>query len=156
MTARPHALVVPALVSFVAVALAGTPALADVISNEEGACQQKAAGDACDLDGKAGKCTKSTCGRNDYSDGVPPKSIQVECLLCEPAKDEPTEVPAKTDAKATTVEPTKTAGEAKNTEVPKTKGCANASIGEPSTAIGSAVLGIVLLGLGWRRRRPAP
>jgi hypothetical protein len=140
-----------ALVAFFTVASASAAARADVISNEEGACQGKAAGDACDLDGKAGRCATSTCSRNDYSDGPPPKQKQVECLLCDPAA-KAEETPAKTDPKATTVEPTKAASESKQSEVPTTRGCANASIASPSTMIGSSVLGLVLLGLARRGR----
>ena len=148
-SSRPSSLL--GFAAFVALALGATAARADVISDEEGACRDKASGDTCTFDGKEGKCVKSTCSRNDYSDGPPPKTKQVECMICELGAK--VEVPAKTDPKAATVEPTKTAGDAKQSDVPKTKGCANASIGEPSTAIGSSVLGIVLLGLALRRGR---
>ena len=148
-----------AFAAFVGLALGATAAAADLIADEEAVCQEKAEGDSCSANGQAGRCAKSKCGKNDYSDGVPPKHVQVDCLVCAPApaKDEPApeenEIPAKTDPKASTVEPTKTAGDAKRSEVPKTQGCANARIGEPSTAIGSSVLGLVLVGLAWRRRR---
>jgi MYXO-CTERM domain-containing protein len=142
-----------ALVSFVGIALGATSAAADVISDEEAECDGKTDGDSCSLDGKAGSCAKSSCGKNDYSDGVPPKHVQVDCLVCVPAKDDPSETPAKTDPKATTVEPTKTAGDAKSSEVPTTRGCANARVADPSTAAGCGVLGLVLLGLARRRRR---
>jgi hypothetical protein len=53
---------------------------ADVIDPREDACRGRRAGDTC---GGGGRCVQSTCGRNDYSGGVPPKSIRVSCLLCE-------------------------------------------------------------------------
>jgi len=53
---------------------------ADVIDPREDACRGRRAGDTC---GGGGRCVQSTCGRNDYSGGVPPKSISVSCLLCQ-------------------------------------------------------------------------
>lgn len=148
---RPHRVL--AFTAFVGLALDATPAAADLITDEEAVCQSKSEGDACTLADAAGSCAKSKCGKNDYSDGVPPKHVEVDCLVCVATKDAPKELPAKTDPKAATVEPTKTAGDAKSSEVPKTQGCANARIGEPSTAVGSGVLGLLLVGLASRRRR---
>jgi len=153
---RSHRALVP-LLAFVGLALGATPAVADVISDEEAECRDKSKGDPCTLSGQAGQCAASKCGKNDYSDGVPPKHVEVDCLVCRPGDAEaPADADPKAaaaDPKATTVEPTKTAGDAKNTEVPKTKGCGSAQIGDPSLAGGSGVLGIVLAGLALRRRR---
>jgi hypothetical protein len=144
---RSHRALASLVGAFVGLAAGATPVLADVISDEEAVCRDKSEGSLCRALGKAGRCTKSTCSRNDYSDGVPPKTVQSECVVCL-SRDERADEP-----QANTVEPTKTAGDSKNTEVPTTKGCGNARIGEPSTALGSSVLGIVLLGLALRRRR---
>jgi MYXO-CTERM domain-containing protein len=79
----------------------GLPSLAhaDIISDEEGACRGKDAGAACQVDGKAGSCVASTCYRNDYSNGPPPKSKQVECLECKPGEAAP--APTEPDTKST-------------------------------------------------------
>ena len=58
-------------------------ARADVAPPNLGGCQDKKAGDACKTDdGKDGYCKTSTCSRNDYSQGTPPRSVDYECLLC--------------------------------------------------------------------------
>ncbi len=144
MTARHRPL---ALASFLAVLLPAGPAAADLISDDEAECQGKAAGDACSLQGEAGSCAKATCSRNDYSDGPPPKQMQVECLRCQPgaaeakAPAEPTN--AQTDPKSPSSDPAPA----------KAKGCSSARIADPSLAIGSSVLGIALLGIALRGRR---
>jgi len=128
-----------------------TVAAADVISDEEGQCRSKNEGDACSIGDDAGSCVKSTCARNDYSEGVPPKTKSVECLICkvgeapepveaeEPAEAEDPAEDAKTDAKAETKVP-----EAKPA---KSGGC---TVGGPAP-VG---LGLLLLGAAaWTRRR---
>jgi hypothetical protein len=81
--------VLPAFALFVGITVTMTmtivgDARADIISDNQAVCRDKAAGDACEVDGKAGKCAKSTCSRNDYSGGTPPKQVSSECLICEP------------------------------------------------------------------------
>ncbi|MCR9164259.1 MAG: MYXO-CTERM sorting domain-containing protein [Nannocystaceae bacterium] len=68
------------------VALSPTVVLADVISDEEGQCRSKKEGDVCEIGDEKGVCAKSSCARNDYSEGVPPKTKQVECLICDVTK----------------------------------------------------------------------
>ena len=62
--------------------LAGV-ALADIPPSDTSGCNGKAAGEACKRDdGSAGACVKSTCSRNDYSNGPPPTQVQYECMRC--------------------------------------------------------------------------
>lgn len=69
------------LVLLVAV-LAGA-AWADVPPLDTSGCNGKAAGDSCKRDdGSAASCVKSTCSRNDYSNGPPPTQVSYECLVC--------------------------------------------------------------------------
>ena len=71
-----------------------TVAWADVISEEEDQCRAKNEGDACSVGDEAGRCAKDSCSRNDYSEGVPPKTISVECLICKTGEaPKPAEVP---------------------------------------------------------------
>lgn len=129
-------------------------ARADLISDEEAQCQQAAEGAACDLGGKPGVCAKSTCHRNDYSDGPPPKSKSVDCLVCM-AKDE---VPA-TDTKATlsttetkTAADTKTpSGESKPATTTKS-GCASGGTDTGAWQLGCIALGLGLVAFGRRRQ----
>ena len=66
------ALLVPALAS------------ADIPPPNTESCGSQEAGASCKTDdGKAGACVKSTCSRNDYSNGVPPTTENYECLICE-------------------------------------------------------------------------
>jgi len=55
---------------------------ADAISFEESACRGKVAGLSCGDDSFRGVCKRDTCGRNDYSDGWPPTTKEVSCLVC--------------------------------------------------------------------------
>lgn len=66
------------------IAIPATSAMADVISEEESVCRSREEGDACTISGRKGACAKSTCSRNDYSNGPPPTIKQVECLVCDP------------------------------------------------------------------------
>ena len=72
MTRTFHRIWVPVLVML---ALAAGPARGDVISPEQASCRGKATGTACDVEGKAGACQPSTCGRLDYSHGTPPTNL---------------------------------------------------------------------------------
>jgi len=33
---------------------------------------------------ESGSCAKAKCTRNDYSEGAPPKTKQVDCMVCKP------------------------------------------------------------------------
>lgn len=61
---------------------AGT-AYADVVPPNSTECSNLAAGAACvDDNKKPGVCTSQTCSELDYSDGSPPGTKQVPCVLC--------------------------------------------------------------------------
>lgn len=138
-------------------ALAPSVAQADIISDEEANCRSQKAGDACTIAGEAGTCQKSTCARNDYSEGVPPKTKQVECMVCKPGAaptavaeegDPPTPDEAKDEKVDAKDESSKGAGAKKEDEASsKSGGC---------TVGGSAPSGLGLLmfgGVVFRRRR---
>ena len=66
----------------VCVLLAGS-AWADVAPADSSGCRDKTQGVSCTRDdGTTGTCAKATCSKNDYSNGVPPKSVTYECLKC--------------------------------------------------------------------------
>lgn len=57
--------------------------LADIPPPDSQGCRDAKVGAKCKTDGKkTGTCVKSTCTRNDYSEGPPPKLVAVECLVC--------------------------------------------------------------------------
>lgn len=65
-------------------------ALADIPPSDTSGCNGKQAGEACKRDdGSAGACAKSTCSRNDYSNGPPPTQVQYECVRCGDAPPAP-------------------------------------------------------------------
>jgi hypothetical protein len=65
------------------IALLAAPAFADILPDEVGACQGKAAGSACTTpEGEAGTCSKMSISRPDYSTGIPPTYKQIEMLGC--------------------------------------------------------------------------
>ncbi len=71
--------------------LLASAAWADVPPADVDGCRGKAVGDACDLDdGTAGFCRQETCGRLDYSQGVPPKSVEYDCVRCVASPTTPT------------------------------------------------------------------
>jgi hypothetical protein len=58
-------------------------ARADIPPPNSADCATKAVGDRCKKDdGTMGTCESSTCSRNDYSQGIPPKSVSYECKKC--------------------------------------------------------------------------
>lgn len=133
--------------------------MADLISDEEAQCGSNKVGEACTVAGEAGTCQKSTCSRNDYSEGVPPKTKQVECMVCKagaapPEPPEPVaeakgarEAEAGKDAKAESRGGASKDPEAKSKDDAKAGGC---TVGGPAP-LG---LGLVLLGgVFWMRRR---
>ncbi len=138
-------------------ALAPGVATADLISDEEGQCRSKKEGDACEAGGESGTCQKSTCSRNDYSEGVPPKTKQVECMVCKPGAPDPEPVaeekaPEPDDSKeaeaASKDEASKDAKAGSEDEASsKSGGC---TVGSPAPL----ALGLLLLGgVFWTRRR---
>lgn len=134
-------------------ALAPNVAMADLISDEEAQCRSETVGEACTIAGEAGTCQKSTCSRNDYSEGVPPKTKQVECMVCKPGAAPPAPVAEESDApeadKDAKTDASKDAKAGSQDEATSSKsgGC---------TVGGPAPLGLGLLLLGgvfWTRRR---
>ena len=84
-------------------ALFASAAWADIPSPDSSGCRGKTAGATCKRDdGSDATCVASTCSRNDYSNGPPPKSVQYECLECLPGpapaqkKESCSAVPAQT------------------------------------------------------------
>lgn len=73
------------------------PAFADIPPSDTSGCSGKTEGAACEKDDRsAGVCVKSTCGRNDYSNGPPPRRVSYECLKCGTATAAaPAEAPKK-------------------------------------------------------------
>jgi hypothetical protein len=68
---------------FAALCAGAAVALADVPPPDLGGCSGKTAGASCQKDdGSAGTCADSTCTRNDYSEGPPPKQVDYPCLKC--------------------------------------------------------------------------
>lgn len=63
--------------------------VADLVISEEDVCRGLKPGAACRASLSEGVCTQSTCTRNDYSEGVPPKQKVVECLKCVPRSATP-------------------------------------------------------------------
>ena len=77
----------PALVktrlTLVMVALCSNVSLADLVSEEAGACRGLAAGGACSLpDGSEGQCVAKMVSRPVSSTGIPPGVKQIEELTC--------------------------------------------------------------------------
>lgn len=63
--------------------LVASAALADVPPPDSSGCNGKQAGASCKNDqDKPGSCVAAKCTRNDYSGGVPPKSVEYDCLRC--------------------------------------------------------------------------
>lgn len=72
------------------VVLLACAAWGDIPPRDTSGCRDKKNGAVCKRDdGKAGVCATSTCSRNDYSNGPPPKSVQYECLVCAAAEPKP-------------------------------------------------------------------
>lgn len=63
--------------------LSGTVVLADIPPANATPCSNAQAGQVCTTDdGRPGTCVPTRVSRPDYSEGVPPKTKQVEMLLC--------------------------------------------------------------------------
>lgn len=122
------------------------PAFADVISDEQAVCRDKAKGDACTVGDQEGHCQDSSCSRRDYTNGPPGKMVNVPCVVCAPgaAASKPE---GKTDAK--------TGGKSEATPPVKTQGKRGCSVGAGPATLGSVLFGVALLVLA-RRRRATP
>jgi hypothetical protein len=117
-------------------------ALADVPPADSQGCQSKSVGDSCKRDdGSAGTCVTSTCSRNDYSGGMPPKRAQYECVKCGAATATPAPAPTPEPAPPTTNTVSSPPAE------PDKKNTCAAMPGESLAA-----LSLVLLGLRRSRR----
>ena len=75
------------------------PALADIPPADSVGCREKTAGAACKRDDQSeGTCVTATCSKNDYSGGIPPKTVSYDCLKCGTAVVAPTPAPAPAPA----------------------------------------------------------
>jgi hypothetical protein len=78
-----------------AVLLLSSAAWADLPPSNSWGCQNKLANAACETDdGKPGLCQPARCSRLDYSSGIPPKTIEYDCLLCVETAPAPAKKPA--------------------------------------------------------------
>ena len=148
---NPLVYLLPMLTLVVGLGVAGS-VHADIISDEEASCRDKKEGDPCEADSKSGTCAKSKCGKNDYSDGPPPKRTMADCLVCTPgaakeAAPAKEATPAKTDTPAKEAAPAKT----DTKESGAAKGCSSAGGDGSSWLVASVVLGLGLVGFARRR-----
>lgn len=115
-------------------------AAADVPPPEENTiCDGKKAGDACSTASVAdGRCVADTCSRLDYSNGVPPQSVEYACQRCAPASEA-----GAGEAKGGAETP------AAPSEPPGAeKGCSVDPVGAPAAGL----LTLALAAIGRRRR----
>lgn len=78
-----------------AVLVAG-PVFADIPPSDTAGCASAEEGTACKTDqGVPGSCVTSTCSRNDYSEGPPPKVKTYECKKCVSSAPAPAPVAEK-------------------------------------------------------------
>jgi hypothetical protein len=148
-----------AVFALVALGFAGS-ARADIISDEEAQCRSAAEGDACTLGSTPGVCTKSTCSRNDYSDGPPPKTVTSDCFVCVAKPEGKADAKVADDKATLSTNETKTAGdsktpsgESKPTTTTTKSGCASAAQGTGAWQLACIGLGLGLVALGRRRVR---
>lgn len=155
------------------------PAHANIQSPGQEACAKKKAGDACELpSGESGSCKPSKCNELDYSQGSPPKSIEVDCVVCEAGGTQPPgpgpggeppgpgpvgvgdgggEPPGPGAGGPTEEAKSPTAGEpatgvgSPSPEPPATD--SKCSVSAQGSAAGGVWLGVVLLAAARRRRR---
>lgn len=73
------------------------------------ACDRSTAGAACEHpSGQPAQCVAAKCSKLDYSQGTPPRSIEHDCLQCQPgaaATPDPAPAPAPTSAPTPTPAP---------------------------------------------------
>ena len=127
--------------------LGSAPAFADVIAPDVAACQSGSAGSVCTVDGAKGSCQVSRCSRLDYSQGVPPRVAESDCLKCIPGTGEKAPAPEKAGEKAGEKPP-----EPAKVEAPKASSCAAAPASEDARGLGLGWV-VVLAGALWFRRR---
>jgi MYXO-CTERM domain-containing protein len=134
--------------AFAGMTFAGT-ARADLPPSEDvEVCSGSKAGDACEAEGKSGKCVTHSCSRLDYSGGTPPESVSYDCLRCDESGAAAPEPEASPDPKANPT-PVETPAEKGTPEVPvESKGACSVVVEG-----GPAPLALVLLALVRRRRR---
>jgi len=107
-------------------------ARADVPPPNMDGCRGKQAGAKCTTDSQGdGTCKQERCSRLDYSNGIPPGSVEYDCLLC--AASEPGAA-------------TPPAAEPDAAPVPEAKGSS-------CTTVPGASLGLTVLVAGWLARR---
>ena len=71
--------------------------------NMEG-CHGKQAGAKCTTDRQEdGTCKQERCSRLDYSNGIPPGSVEYDCLLCAASEPADAPVPEEKGSSCTTV-----------------------------------------------------
>ncbi|CAK0756224.1 hypothetical protein CCP4SC76_2740004 [Gammaproteobacteria bacterium] len=79
---KPECLIAKAI--FVAWSVIGSWVVyADIPPRGEQECHEKQPGEKCRMDNGSGVCTKTMCGKLDYRNGTPPKSIKVPCVICQ-------------------------------------------------------------------------
>jgi hypothetical protein len=123
----------------VAVLTLASSARADVPPPNMEGCLNHEAGAKCTTDsGSDGTCQKKTCSRLDYSHGVPPGSIDYDCMLCVASASGSTPPPASTPAES---------------NAPATSAPAATAKGNSCAAMPGESLGLVVLVAGWLARR---
>ncbi len=65
------------------IALVAVASRADIPPRDTRGCAEKKVGEACQTDDRqAGQCATSKCVGRDYSQGMPPRPKEYECLRC--------------------------------------------------------------------------
>lgn len=71
------------LALILSMALGNIPAFADIPPRDTHGCVDKKVGDACLNDEKQdGRCANTKCVGRDYSQGMPPRQKEYDCLRC--------------------------------------------------------------------------
>lgn len=126
----------------IALFAATTTARADVLPPGGDPCANAVAGGTCSqASGDPGTCVAGKCSKLDYSQGSPPRSIETDCLRCEPTG-------AATPTATTTPPPIGADGPPPQPVTPTP----DAQRGCNMTAPAGAPLLVLLLGLARRRR----
>lgn len=132
------ALLIPGLAIALASSLMVPRAAHADIAQPPDPCDGKAKGDPCD----GGVCVTEKCSKLDYSKGVPPSSVEYDCVKC---RAKPADAPAPAAG-----DPATPAAPVTPAPTPKASGCSLAGDGG-----GLSLALLVLLAAGYRRsRRP--
>jgi hypothetical protein len=124
------------LALILSMALGNIPAFADIPPRDTHGCVDKKVGDACLNDEKQdGRCANTRCVGRDYSQGMPPRQKEYDCLRCGTAD--------KLEAAGIDAGPVVVPAPATPAPAPKKSGCSSA----PSEFV---VLGLLVLAV--RRR----